>query len=93
MVISDESEKERQYIVRYSRDMAGKYTSESWQMLQCATPEELGELVQKKIPADMICVDITMRGALDMVKELRKTAPAACRQRSFFARRNRRAAD
>lgn len=77
MVISDESEKERQYIVRYSRDMAGKYTSESWQMLQCATPEELGELVQKKIPADMICVDITMRGALDMVKELRKTAPAA----------------
>ena len=57
MVISDESEKERQYIVRYSRDMAGKYTSESWQMLQCATPEELGELVQKKIPADMICVE------------------------------------
>lgn len=77
MVISDESEKERQYIVRYSKDMAGKYTDESWKMIQCAAPEELRELVQKKIPADMICVDITMQDALDMVREMRKAAPAA----------------
>lgn len=77
MVISDESEKERQYIVRYSRDMAGKYTDENWKMIQCASPDELGDVIQKKVPADMICVDITMKDALKMVKELRKDAPAA----------------
>lgn len=77
MVISDESEKERKYIVHYSRDMAGRYTDESWKMIQCASLCELSEVIQKKVPADMICADITMEGALDLVKELRKAAPAA----------------
>ena len=48
MVISDESEKERQYIVQYSRDMA----------------------------VNMVCVDITVENALDMVKEIRKDSPS-----------------
>lgn len=77
MVISDESDKERKYIVRYSKDLAGRYTNENWKMLQCATPRELGEIVKEQIPADIICVDITMSGALDMVKELRQLASQA----------------
>lgn len=77
MVISDESDKERQYIVRYSKDMAGRYTNENWKMLQCATFGELEEIVCKRVPADMICVDITMDGALNMVKEIRKSSPTA----------------
>lgn len=77
MVISDESDKERQYIVRYSKDLAGRYTDENWKMLQCATSEELKKIVAERVPADMICVDITMGGALDMVKELRRSAPSA----------------
>lgn len=77
MVVSDESDKERQYIVRYARDMAGRYTQENWRMVQCASLHELGNVVRERIPADMICVDITMEGALAMVKELRQAAPAA----------------
>lgn len=77
MVISDESDKERQHIVRYSKDMAGRYTNESWKIIQCASPGELEEIVQKKVRADMLCVDITMKDALGMVKELRRTVPAA----------------
>lgn len=77
MVISDESDKERKYIVRYSKDLAGRYTNENWKMLQCATPRELGEIVREQVPADIICVDITMSGALDMVKELRQLASQA----------------
>lgn len=77
MVISDESDKERKYIVRYSKELAGRYTNESWKMLQCATPRELGEIVREQVPADIICVDITMSGALDMVKELRRLASQA----------------
>lgn len=77
MVISDESDKERQYIVRYSKEMAGRYTNENWKMIQCATEEDLSEVVRMRVPADMICVDITMTGALDLTKELRQQAPTA----------------
>lgn len=77
MIISDESDKERQYIVRYSKDMAGRYTNESWKMIQCSTYGELEQIVRERVPADMICVDITMDGALNMVKELRKASQAA----------------
>lgn len=75
MVISDESDKERQYIVRYAKDMAGRYTKESWKMIPCASRQELRDVVQEKIPVDMLCVDITMEGALELVKELRLAAP------------------
>ncbi|MEZ3487900.1 MAG: LytTR family transcriptional regulator DNA-binding domain-containing protein [Lachnospiraceae bacterium] len=77
MVISNESEKERQYIVQYSRDLAGRFTGERWQMIQCSSGRELREVVKEKIPANLACVDITMEGALDMVKELRGAAPKA----------------
>ena len=77
MVISNESDKERQYIVRYTKDLAGRFTNESWNMIQCASKQELGAVVREKVPANMICVDITMGGALELVKEMRKAAPAA----------------
>lgn len=77
MVISDESDKERQYIVRYSKDMAGRYTNEKWNMIQCAAPGEFRKLVEERVPADMVCVDITVDGILELVKELHRIAPAA----------------
>lgn len=77
MVISGESEKERRYIVHYSKDMAGRYTDESWNMIQCATFGELSDVVQNQVPADLICVDITMEGALEMVKTFRSLSPSA----------------
>ena len=77
MVISEESDRERQYITRYSKDIAGLYTNENWKMIQCATTEELGEVVRGCVQADIVCADITMRGALEMVKELRRIVPAA----------------
>ena len=42
MLISDESKKERQFIVSYAKDLAGRWTEESWKMLQCATVEKGG---------------------------------------------------
>lgn len=77
MVISNESEKERQYIVHYSKDLAGRFTGERWKMIQCSSGREFKEVVEDRIPADLACVDITMEGALDMVKELRGAAPKA----------------
>ncbi len=76
MVISDESNQERQCIVHYSKDLAGYFTDENWKMIQCASCQELEEVIKEKVPVDMICVDITMSGALEIVKELRRLAPA-----------------
>lgn len=77
MLISDESKKERQFIVSYAKDLAGRWTEESWKMLQCATYAELEETVSKKVKTDIICVDITMEGALELTKELRRLTPSS----------------
>ena len=77
MLVSDESSKERQYIVSYAKDLAGKWTDEYWKMLQCTSLSELEEMVKQKIRTDIICVDITMEGALELTKELRKQMPSS----------------
>lgn len=77
MLISDESKTERKYIVSYSKDFAGKWTEESWKWAECASVSELEAYVEKKTRADMVCVDITAEGALELTKELRKLAPSA----------------
>ena len=77
MVISSGEEKERRYLVRYAKDMAGRYTEECWDMLQCASPRELANLIETKTTPDMICVDITVEGVLALVTRLRQMAPGA----------------
>ena len=77
MLISDESSKERQYIVRYAKDLAAKWTDEYWEMLQCSSISELEETVSQKIRTDIVCVDITMEGALELTKELRRLTPSS----------------
>ena len=46
-------------------------------MISCASGQELRDVVREKSPADMLCVDITMEGALELVKELRLLVPSA----------------
>lgn len=77
MIISGGTDRERQYIVSYAKDLAGRYTEENWKMIQCASQKELSDVVKEKVPANMICVDITVDGALELVKELRRLSPAA----------------
>lgn len=77
MLISDGSEKERKYIVSCAKDLAGKWTEENWKMLQCASYSDLEIIVRQKMRTDIICVDITMEGALELTKELRKLTPSA----------------
>lgn len=77
MLISDGSEKERQYIVSYARELAGRWTEESWRMVQCKTREELEEVVNERGKTDLICVDITMEGALELTRKLRRISPSS----------------
>lgn len=77
MLISDESKTERQYMVSYAKDFAGRWTEESWKMIMCASIQELEQVVKEKVKTDIICVDITVKGALELTKELRKLSPSA----------------
>lgn len=77
MLISDKEKDERGYIVKYSKDLAGKWTEESWKMRQCETFEDLEAVVTEGLRYDLICVDITMKGALDLTKELRRISPTS----------------
>ena len=77
MLISNESKKDRQYMVSYAKDFAGRCTEESWKMLTCVSIRELKETVARKVKVDIICVDITVNGALELTKELRQISPSA----------------
>ena len=77
MLISDEERNERRYIVNYSKDLAGRWTDESWKMRQCENLEELEQVVTEGIRYDIICVDITMKGALELTKDLRRISPTS----------------
>lgn len=77
MLISDESKNERHYIIRYSKDLAGRWTEESWRMVECTTISELMKIVNDKIRTDIVCVDITMPGALELTVKLRQNTPSA----------------
>ena len=77
MLISDEERNERRYIVNYSKDLAGRWTDESWKMRQCENLEELEQVVTEGIRYDSICVDITMKGALELTKDLRRISPTS----------------
>lgn len=77
MLIFNESKKDRQYMVSYAKDFAGRCTEESWKMLTCVSIRELEETVARKVKVDIICVDITVNGALELTKELRQISPSA----------------
>lgn len=77
MLISDNSKTETRSIVRYTKDFAGKRTEEMWKMRTCDNVGELEQAVAEKIKANIICVDITMAGALELTVKLRQLSPLA----------------
>lgn len=77
MLISNASKNETKYMVSYAKDLAGRWTDESWKMLSCTSFAELEEIVSKKVKTDIICVDITVDGVLELTKELRKISSSA----------------
>lgn len=77
ILISDTSKTETQCIVRFTKEYAARYTEEYWKMLTCSNIQELKKVVDEKIKLNIICVDITMDGALDLTKELRILSPSA----------------
>lgn len=61
-------------IASYTRELAAKWTEEKWEITQCQMLSELKDIVCNQKKTDIACVDITIEGALELVKELRKNS-------------------
>lgn len=71
MLISGNSQKEIQYLYIYSKDCAGRFSEESWDIQTCSGVSELTAFAAGGPKLDMVCIDITMPEALETAKTLR----------------------
>lgn len=75
MLITESDEGTRLLIRDCSRDMAAYFTDEQWIMVLCSNYSQVLEYVEKRTLFDMICLDITIDGVLELAEKLR----AICR--------------
>ena len=75
MLIAESNEGTRLYIRDCSRDLAAYFTDERWTMILCSEYEQILEYVEKRTLFDIICLDITMDGVLELAERIR----AICR--------------
>lgn len=71
MVVSDSPEKERMKIVTSARSQAAYHSDEKWRFIESGSVPELVSSVRDAGKVDMICLDLTMDGALPMAEQLR----------------------
>ena len=77
MVVSDSPEKERLRIVDLARAQAAYHTDEQWRFIESGSVPELVSSVADADKVDMICLDLTMEGALAMAERLRSEYASA----------------
>lgn len=77
MIVSDSPEKERLRIVDSARAQAAYQTDEQWRFVESGSVQELVSSVADMDKVDMICLDLTMEGALPMAERLRSEYESA----------------
>lgn len=71
MVVSDAPEDERIRIISSAKSQAAYHSDERWKFIESGSVAELVSSVLHADKVDMICLDLTMDGALAMAEELR----------------------
>lgn len=77
MLVSDAPEGERQRIVRSARSQAAYHSDERWEFIESGSVPELSSSLALAGKVDMICLDLTMDGALKMAEKLRSDHSSA----------------
>ncbi len=72
MVISDAPASERRAITQSAEKQAAYHTDEYWRFLESGSVIELDKSLEDIDKVDMICLDITMQGALEKAEMLRR---------------------
>ena len=71
MLIADSRTKERRAISFEAHEQAARQTEEYWEWMECSDDSELKKLVAEDPRLHLACVDITMKDAVEMAKEIR----------------------
>lgn len=71
MLITESNETYRLYIRDCAKDLAAYYTDEKWTMILCSDYMQICEYLEKRAVFDMICLDITIKGVLDLAEKIR----------------------
>ena len=71
MLITESNEICRLYIRDCAKNLAAYYTDERWTMILCAEYAQIYEYLEKRAVFDMICLDITIKGVLDLAEKIR----------------------
>ncbi|MDD2980439.1 MAG: LytTR family DNA-binding domain-containing protein [Hespellia sp.] len=77
MFIFGTEKKEIQCVYQCSRELAGRWSDEYWDITLCLTVDELMKETGKRESADMICIDITVKGAIPLAMRMREKNPLA----------------
>ena len=72
MVVSDSPATERRKILSCAESQAAYHTDEYWRFLESGSVSELVDSLIETDKVDMICLDVTMEGALKMAEQLRE---------------------
>ena len=77
MIISDPPEDERRKLVSCAESQAAYHSDEYWKFLENGSVTALRGTLRETEKVDMICIDITMKGAIEAAEEFRQSHSAA----------------
>ena len=77
MIVSDSPDSERRKILNCAESQAAYHTNEYWRFLESGSVSELSVSLEETDKVDMICLDLTMQGALDKAEEIRRNYKSA----------------
>ena len=75
MMIADPSVQERNVLHIEAKRQAAINTEERWDWVLCGSVDDVKRQASAKRKFDLACLDITMKGALDVAKAVRKLMP------------------
>lgn len=71
MLIADSRPRERSAIAQEAHEQAARHTEEYWNWIECGDEGQLKEILSSDPRLQMACVDITMRNAVEMARQIR----------------------
>lgn len=77
MLIAEVPDRERAAILASARSQAANLTDENWEWIQCRSSRDLGSAVGSGRARDIVCLDLTMEGMLELTPGLRRACPRA----------------
>lgn len=71
MIISDSPEAERKRIVLCAESQAAYHSDEHWRFVESDSVDDLKCFLEENSKVDMVCLDITMDGSIEMAERVR----------------------